>query len=79
MVSAKVEEIRTLSAPFPALAAEWIELLIAHAELVHCLWRLQFGRPSPQAKGLGELRSHHGCCITALRAASLRVADRLAR
>ncbi|HEY8357859.1 MAG TPA: hypothetical protein VIL30_10405, partial [Ramlibacter sp.] len=69
VVSADVEEIRRLAATIPQLSADWVELLIAHAELVHCLWRLQYGSPGPQAKGLGELRSHHACCITALRAA----------
>lgn len=78
-VSAKVEEIRLLSGALPSLSAEWIELLIAHAELMHCLWRLQFGSRGPQAKGLGQMRAHHGFCVTALRAACLCLAGRLAR
>lgn len=75
-VSAKVEEIRLLSGALPSLSAQWIELLIAHAELMHCLWRLQFGSRGPQAKGLGEMRAHHGFCVTALRAACLSLAGR---
>lgn len=78
-VSAKVEEIRALAGVLPLVSAEWIDLLIAHAELVHCLWRLQFGKPGAQAKPLGELRTRHGCCVAALRAASLRQAERFVR
>jgi len=77
-VSAKVEEIRLLSGALSSLSAEWIELLIAHAELMHCLWRLQFRSRGSQAKYLGQMRAHHGFCVTGLRAASLCLARRLA-
>jgi hypothetical protein len=69
-VSAEIEEIRALAAGLPQAGVQWVELLIAHAELVHCLWRLQFGNASPQAAGPGELRElreRHGACIAALR------------
>ena len=75
-VSAKLEEIRLLSGALLPLSAEWIQLLVAHAELMHCLWRQQFGSRGPQARGLGQMRAHHGFCVTALRAGSLRMAGR---
>lgn len=38
-VSADIEQVRRSCHGVPHLAAAWINLLIAHAELMHALWR----------------------------------------
>ena len=71
-VSGQVEDIRMYCSTLPRLSVRWVDLLIAHAELVHCLWRQQFQADhSPQEK-LQEMRVHHSGCVKALRARCLR-------
>ena len=38
-VAADVEQVRGSCAPLPQLSGPWVALLIAHAELMHALWR----------------------------------------
>lgn len=66
-VSEQIEKIRTFSADVPMARVQWIELLIAHAELIHFLWRLQYGNQPAARAELGSVREHHGDCVRALR------------
>ena len=70
-VSAQVEEIRLYSATLPQVSVPWVELLIAHAELVHCLWRQQFDSPESHLAACSDLRARHGECIASMRARCL--------
>lgn len=38
-VAQEIEDVRRCCASLPLVSAQWTTLLIAHAELVHCLWR----------------------------------------
>ena len=66
-VSAQVERIRLYSASLPAVRVQWVELLIAHAELVHFLWRMQYGDQGAAREELGAVSEHHLDCVAALR------------
>ena len=75
-VSEQVEKIRMYCAALPQLGAPWVELLIAHAELVHSLWRLRFrDDPSDRAK-LEQVRSRHTAAVQSLKAPCMRLLTR---
>lgn len=71
-MSEQVDQIRSYSSSLPQLRVQWVELLIAHAELVHCLWRAQFGEDELALRQVGAVRDHQADCIAALRARALR-------
>jgi hypothetical protein len=72
-VSDEVEEIRMYCAALmPQLSVHWAELLIAHAELVHSLWRLRFREDAHDGERLRELRARHDGCLQSLRTRCLR-------
>jgi hypothetical protein len=71
-VSEQVEQIRMYCALLPQLSVQWVELLIAHAELVHSLWRLRFQEVAADRTQLQELRERHARCATALKMRCLR-------
>lgn len=75
-VSAQVETIRMYSSALPAVRVQWVELLIAHAELIHFLWRTQYGANRDALERIVAVRDHHADCIAALRNRCLRVAGR---
>ena len=75
-VSAQVERIRMYSAALPALSVHWVELLIAHAELVHSLWRLRFQEVEADRARLQQVRERHARCIASLRMRCLRLLAR---
>lgn len=75
-VSDEVEEIRMYSAALPQLSVRWVELLIAHAELVHSLWRLRFREDEADRDRLAEVRQRHADCVQALRGRCLRLLAR---
>jgi hypothetical protein len=75
-VSEQVERIRMYSASIPELRVQWVELLIAHAELVHCLWRAQYAERSAAREQIENVRQHHSDAVAALRARCLRVIAR---
>lgn len=77
-VSAEIEEIRGFSAALPQLSVPWVELLIAHAELVHSLWRLRFQEVGAHRERLDEVREHHSACVASLRSRCLRLMARRA-
>lgn len=73
VVSQEVEEIRLLAASGPTLSVPWVELLIAHAELIHCLWRRQFAAGDPR---VDELRVRHAEAVATLRRHCIRLLSR---
>jgi hypothetical protein len=75
-VSAQVEEIRRFSAALPQLSVQWAELLIAHAELAHSLWRLRFQEVPTHRERLGEVRARHAACVASLRSRGMRLISR---
>src|SRR3954464_11635331 len=75
-VSQQIEDIRMLSAAMPSLSIHWVELLIAHAELVHSLWRLRFQDGGAQREKLDEVRARHADCVASLRGRCIRLLTR---
>jgi hypothetical protein len=75
-VSRQIEEIRMYSAAMPSLSVQWVELLIAHAELVHSLWRLRFQQVESDRSHVETLRCRHSSCIATLRDRCLRMLAR---
>jgi hypothetical protein len=75
-VSAQVEKIRLYSSGLPDASTQWVELLIAHAELVHILWRMHFGDEAAARAEIGAVRDQHAECIEALRSRCERVIAR---
>ena len=75
-VSDQVERIRMYSASLPALNVVWTELLIAHAELVHSLWRLRFQVAAGDRARLAEVRDRHSASLAALRQRCMRLQAR---
>lgn len=75
-VSRQVEELRRYSAALPKLGAAWIEVLIAHAELVHHTWRRQNVRPAPDHGELAAVLRRHGEAVRALHDGCLRLIAR---
>lgn len=71
-VSDQVEQIRIYSSALPQLSVQWVELLIAHSELVHCLWRLRFREGPEDAALLSEVRLRHAACVASLRQRCVR-------
>ena len=71
-VSDQIETIRLYSAALPRLSVPWAELLIAHAELVHCLWSRQFEPQEEAAERLQRCRAAHGHSVETLRSRCLR-------
>jgi hypothetical protein len=73
-VSEQVERIRMYSAALPAAAVQWVELLIAHAELVHLLWQTQSGARPGDGALVAQRRERHSECVRALRLRCLALA-----
>jgi hypothetical protein len=67
MASAQIERIRLYSAPIPDLRVHWVELLIAHAELIHQLWRAQYGSHDEAGDDFAALRHRHAEAIAGMR------------
>ena len=70
-VSEHIETIRMLSATLPQLGAPWVELLIAHAELVHSLWRLRVRDDAADREKLQGVRARHTLAVQSLKAPCL--------
>jgi hypothetical protein len=73
-VSDQIEGVRMLCSSLPQVGVQWVELLIAHAELVHVLWRLQYGEGPAVRADVGPVRERHAECVRALRRRCLRLA-----
>lgn len=66
-VSDRIETIRGYCAALPRLSAPWVALLIAHADLVHCLWRSQALPRAERAAAVRPSRARHDACVAVLR------------
>jgi hypothetical protein len=64
------------SAALAEVRVQWVELLIAHAELIHFLWRVQYGESQDAQAQIASVREHHTDCVKALRNRSIRVIQR---
>ena len=71
-VSAGIEQIRQFSAVLPEARVQWVDLLVAHSELVHFLWGIKYGGEIARRLDGEAVRAHHLDCIAALRARCLR-------
>jgi hypothetical protein len=78
-ISEQVEHIRMFAAALPQLSVPWVEVLIAHAELIHHMWRVQNARPAPPARELSALRDRHGAAVRRLHAGCVRLIARSSR
>ncbi|HEY8357619.1 MAG TPA: hypothetical protein VIL30_09180 [Ramlibacter sp.] len=72
VVSARVDELRMYSAALPELSMQYVSLLIAHAELVHGLWKTGSGGGYPP-EALAEAREEHRAAIAEMRRRCLRL------
>ena len=72
-VSEQIEKIRLYSSSMPEATVQSLELLIAHAELVHLLWRTEYGGEKKSPEAVIVVRDHHADCVTALRNRCVRV------
>lgn len=72
-VGKQVEKIRMYSSSLPAAGVQWVELLIAHAELLHLLWQLPSGGAAGERAQVSALRERHADCVLALRQRCLRL------
>jgi hypothetical protein len=78
-VSQQIDCIRMYSSSLPEAQVQWVELSIVHAELVHCLWRSEYGAPGqPGCQPLADVRERHADCTAALRNRCLRLINRSA-
>jgi hypothetical protein len=77
-VSDGIEAVRLYSSSLPEVRVQWAELLIAHAELVHVLWRGQYGGGGAPEDQVAAVRDRHMDCISALRNRCLRIVARSA-
>jgi hypothetical protein len=75
-VSDQVEKIRMYSAALPDLRVQWVELLIAHAELVHVLWRAQYADDAHSRDEICRVREHHSDAVAAMRSRCMRTLGR---
>lgn len=73
-VSDQVEQIRMQASALPEARVQWVELLIAHAELVHLLWQAKYGDGKVSTEHTAKARGHHTDVVAALRNRSLRIA-----
>ena len=73
-VSEQVDLLRMYSSGLPETSVQWAELAIAHAELVHYLWRNFYGSGGGTTEAFELVRDHHADCIAALRNRCIRVA-----
>jgi hypothetical protein len=78
-VSGQIEQIRMYAAALPDARVQWVELLIAHAELVHLLWRVQYGETGLAMSDTLDARLHHTDAVAALRHRCQRLMARQAR
>jgi hypothetical protein len=73
-VSEQIEKIRLYASTLPTASVQFVELLIAHAELVHFLWRAEYGSPRlRERQKIDEVRERHARCVAALRDRCVRM------
>ena len=60
-VSRRMDEMRRYAAALPILSVPWVEVLICHFELTHCLWRAQQNRGVDDNREVLHARLRHAC------------------
>ena len=76
-LSGQIEQIRMYSSALSEARVQWVELLISHAELVHVLWRSQYGRaPDKSREQVASMRERHHDSVLALRGRCIRLIAR---
>lgn len=75
-VSEQVDQIRLYSASLPQLSVPWVELLIAHAELIHQMWRAQNAGAAAGDHAFAQSRERHAQAARGLHQACLRLLAR---
>ena len=75
----QLEKIRMYSNALPAAGVQWVELLIAHAELMHQLWQAQSGGTAYGRAQLAARRDRHADCVLALRNRCLQLVAQAGR
>lgn len=65
-VSRQIDGIRDLCGLLPRVAAQWVTVLISHAELMHSLWRVSQSQEA--FAGMTDRLDDHRAAIEALRA-----------
>lgn len=72
-VSEQVDQIRVYTASLPQLGVPWVELLIAHAELIHQMWRAQNAGAAAGDPDFAPSLQRHGHAVRALHRACVRL------
>lgn len=72
-VSEKIETLRRLSSALREVQGPWVELLIAHGELVFALWSKRYGNRHIGSRDVKSAREQHSACIAALRMRCLKL------
>lgn len=75
-VSEQVDQIRLYSASLPQLSVPWVELLIAHAELIHQMWRAQSARLAAGDHAFAQTLERHARAVRTLHQGCLRLLAR---
>ena len=78
-VSEQIERIRMYASALPTARVQWVKLLISHSELVHLMWRAQYGQGGVTMEQVLDVRIHHTDAIAALRNRCLRIMARARR
>jgi hypothetical protein len=73
-VGEQMGRIRMYSSALAEARVQWVELLIAHSELVHCLWRRAEGHEPKEP--VEQARDRHADAVAALRRRCIRLASR---
>jgi hypothetical protein len=72
-VTGHVDRIRFFATALPQASLVWVELLIAHSELVHSLWRLRLDEGGPGGGAPEGVLSRHAAGVAAMKACCLRL------
>lgn len=72
--SSEVDQLKAQTASFPELIAPWVSVLIAHTELMFCLWNVGQGSVDHCSEVQGCLRNHREAAEI-LRSACLRISE----
>jgi phage-related protein len=70
-VSKGIDELRLYTAALPELSVAYVSLLIAHAEVVHCLWKRSNAQACTEEQFAGA-RDAHRVAVAGLRRRCLR-------
>lgn len=72
-VTGHVSRVRSFASALPQVSVPWVELLIAHSELVHALWRLRFAQDGTDRGMPADVLARHAASVAAMRTHCLRL------